>query len=44
MIWIGRAMQKLGIGISTGVGIGGDPINGSSLVEILTHFEQDDRD
>ena len=35
-------MKELGIGISTGVGIGGDPINGSSFVEILKHFEQDD--
>ena len=35
-------MKELGIGISTGVGIGGDPINGSSFVEILKHFEKDD--
>ena len=35
-------MKELGIGISTGVGIGGDPINGSSFVEILKHFERDD--
>ena len=35
-------MKELGIGISTSVGIGGDPINGSSFVEILKHFEQDD--
>ena len=35
-------MKELGIGISTGVGIGGDPINGSSFVQILKHFEQDD--
>ena len=35
-------MKELGIGISTGVGIGGDPINGSSFVEILKHFEDDD--
>ena len=34
-------MKELGIGISTGVGIGGDPINGSSFVEILKHFEDD---
>ena len=32
----------LGIGISTGVGIGGDPINGSSFLEILKYFENDD--
>ena len=35
-------MKELGIGISTGVGIGGDPINGSSFLEILKHFEDDD--
>jgi len=35
-------MKELGIGISTGVGIGGDPINGSSFLEILKHFENDD--
>ena len=35
-------MKELGIGISTGVGIGGDPINGSSFLEILKHFESDD--
>ena len=34
-------MQALGIGITTSVGIGGDPINGSSFVDILTLFEQD---
>ena len=35
-------MKELGIGISTGVGIGGDPINGSSFLEILKYFENDD--
>jgi len=34
-------MQALGIGITTSVGIGGDPINGSSFVDILALFEQD---
>jgi malate-CoA ligase subunit alpha len=34
-------MKALGIGISTSVGIGGDPINGSSFLEILKHFEDD---
>ncbi len=34
-------MQALGIGITTSVGIGGDPINGSSFVDILSLFEQD---
>ncbi len=35
-------MSELGIGISTSVGIGGDPINGSSFKEILKLFEADD--
>jgi malate-CoA ligase subunit alpha len=34
-------MQALGIGITTSVGIGGDPINGSSFRDILELFEQD---
>ncbi len=35
-------MRDLGIGISTSVGIGGDPINGSSFKDILELFEQDE--
>ncbi|WP_428353328.1 succinate--CoA ligase subunit alpha [Methyloprofundus sp.] len=35
-------MKELGIGISTSVGIGGDPINGSSHRDIFAKFEQDD--
>jgi malate-CoA ligase subunit alpha len=35
-------MKRLGIGISTSVGIGGDPINGSSHRDIMAQFEQDD--
>lgn len=35
-------LQDLGIGVSTSVGIGGDPINGSSFRDILELFEQDD--
>ncbi len=35
-------MKELGIGISTSVGIGGDPINGSSHRDIFEMFEQDD--
>lgn len=35
-------LNTLGIGISTSVGIGGDPINGSSHQDILEKFEQDD--
>ena len=34
-------MKALGIGISTSVGIGGDPINGSSHRDILEKFEED---
>jgi malate-CoA ligase subunit alpha len=34
-------MKDLGIGISTSVGIGGDPINGSSFRDILELFEKD---
>ena len=34
-------MKALGIGITTSVGIGGDPINGSSFVDILQRFEED---
>jgi malate-CoA ligase subunit alpha len=34
-------MKRLGIGVSTSVGIGGDPINGSSHRDILERFEQD---
>ena len=34
-------LKERGIGISTSVGIGGDPINGSSFKDILEHFEQD---
>jgi len=34
-------MKQVGIGISTSVGIGGDPINGSSFLDHLKLFEQD---
>jgi malate-CoA ligase subunit alpha len=34
-------MKSLGIGVSTSVGIGGDPINGSSFRDILELFQQD---
>jgi malate-CoA ligase subunit alpha len=34
-------MKALGIGVSTSVGIGGDPINGSSFKDILELFEKD---
>ena len=35
-------MKALGIGISTSVGIGGDPVNGSSFRDHLELFETDD--
>jgi len=35
-------MKAVGIGISTSVGIGGDPINGSSFLDHLALFEEDD--
>jgi len=34
-------MKAVGIGITTSVGIGGDPINGSSFLDHLKLFEQD---
>ncbi|MDQ0472564.1 succinate--CoA ligase subunit alpha [Labrys wisconsinensis] len=34
-------LKELGIGVSTSVGIGGDPINGSSHRDILELFEND---
>jgi malate-CoA ligase subunit alpha len=37
----GAQMKALGIGITTSVGIGGDPINGSSFLDHLMLFEQD---
>ncbi len=38
---IGNELAQLGIGNSTVVGIGGDPVVGSSFVEILDCFEAD---
>ena len=35
-------LKERGIGISTSVGIGGDPINGSSFRDILEQFQNDD--
>lgn len=34
-------LKERGLGISTSVGIGGDPINGSSFKDVLERFEQD---
>ncbi len=35
-------MMELGIGVSSSVGIGGDPINGSSFKDVLELFEADE--
>jgi malate-CoA ligase subunit alpha len=37
----GAQMKALGIGITTSIGIGGDPINGSSFLDHLMLFEED---
>jgi malate-CoA ligase subunit alpha len=37
-----QQMKNLNIGISTSVGIGGDPINGSSFRDMLEKFEKDE--
>jgi succinyl-CoA synthetase alpha subunit len=39
---IGHELTQLGLGNSTIVGIGGDPIVGSSFVDVLRRFEADD--
>jgi succinyl-CoA synthetase alpha subunit len=39
---IGNELAQLGIGNSTIVGIGGDPVIGSTFVDILDRFETDD--
>ena len=36
-------LKERGLGVSTSVGIGGDPINGSSFRDILERFENDDQ-
>ncbi|MDQ4019144.1 MAG: succinate--CoA ligase subunit alpha [Actinomycetota bacterium] len=38
---IGHELSQLGIGQSTIVGIGGDPVVGSSFIDILARFEAD---
>jgi succinyl-CoA synthetase alpha subunit len=39
---IGHELTQLGLGNSTIVGIGGDPIVGSSFIDVLARFEEDD--
>ena len=38
---IGHELTQLGLGNSTIVGIGGDPVVGSSFIDVLARFEQD---
>jgi succinyl-CoA synthetase alpha subunit len=39
---IGHELTQLGLGNSTIVGIGGDPVVGSSFIDVLRRFEADD--
>jgi succinyl-CoA synthetase alpha subunit len=39
---IGHELTRLGLGNSTIVGIGGDPVVGSSFIDVLARFEADD--
>jgi len=40
---IGHELTQLGLGNSTNAGIGGDPVVGSSFVDVLEKFEADDQ-
>jgi succinyl-CoA synthetase alpha subunit len=40
---IGNELAQLGVGNSTIVGIGGDPIVGSSFIDVISLFEQDEQ-
>ncbi len=33
---------KLGLGQSTCIGIGGDPVNGANFIDVLSAFQDDD--
>ena len=39
---IGHELTQLGLGNSTIVGIGGDPVVGSGFIDVLARFEEDD--
>jgi succinyl-CoA synthetase alpha subunit len=40
---IGNELAQLGVGNSTIVGIGGDPIVGSSFIDVISLFQEDDQ-
>ena len=40
---IGYELAQLGVGNSTIVGIGGDPIVGSSFIDVISRFQEDDQ-
>jgi succinyl-CoA synthetase alpha subunit len=40
---IGHELTQLGLGNSTIVGIGGDPVVGSSFIDVLARFEDDEQ-
>jgi succinyl-CoA synthetase alpha subunit len=40
---IGNELAQLGVGNSTIVGIGGDPIIGSSFIDVISQFERDEQ-